>query len=516
MYKKRIKHLALKSSFCSIILILSSCSMMSPYGDDVMAKTAAAKSNIDNHVKAAESDKTNSKKEGGQVKVLDQNYVSYVQYKPLWEQGDVQVDGSLTFDQIVQLVFSARGVSVVNNSSIDKKQKYDINFSGSMSDFVSFLSERLNKYFQKNNNSIVVNDYATKTFYINAMPGNNQFQISSENDNQLGAVQDDYSSISSSGGGSNEGSKSSAKGAVDIWQDVKTAVEKLESKNGSYSIEQSSSVVTVTDTVKNLAEIGAWVKAYNKMISKQVLLKVQVLTVKLNKNFNRGIDFKDLTFPSSWNISNTVIGAVSAYNPLTDISTIGTAVNSTKSSIKLASSIIQYLQTKGQVYLTQEPLVTTLNNHAAQVEQTMLTGYVKQVTTTTSSSGSTTGGDLLQASLEPGAISSGIKLSILPHIQDDKVVLRISVDLSTIEGIKKSGSLGKEQAEIDLPVVENKEFNQISMLNNGQTLLMGGYISHDNEYNNVKNLGVSILGANSTTQATYETVLLITPYIQQQ
>ncbi|WP_119327621.1 type II secretion system protein GspD [Cysteiniphilum halobium] len=515
MYKKRIKHLALKSSFCSIILILSSCSMMSPYGDDVMAKTAAAKSNIDNHVKAAESDKTNSKKEGGQVKVLDQNYVSYVQYKPLWEQGQVKVDGSLTFDQIVQLVFSARGVSVVNNSSIDKKQKYDINFSGSMSDFVSFLSERLNKYFQKNNNSIVVNDYATKSFYINAMPGNNQFQISSENDNQLGTVQDDYSSISSSSGNSSEGSKNSAKGEVDIWRDVQNAVEKLESKNGSYSIEQSASVVTVTDAVKNLAEIGAWVNAYNKMISKQVLLKVQVLTVKLNKGFSRGIDFQQLQLKNGWSLSNTVLSAVSNYNPLVDNTTIGAAVNSTTGSIKLASSLIQYLQTKGQVYLTQEPLVTTLNNHAAQVAQTMLTGYVKQVTTTNTTTSSGGEGPLLQASLEPGAISSGIKLSILPHIQDDKVVLRISVDLSTIEGIKKSGNVDKEQAEIDLPVVENKEFNQISMLNNGQTLLMGGYISHDNEYNNLKNLGTNILGSNSTKQDTYETILLITPYIQQ-
>ncbi|MHC0448524.1 MAG: hypothetical protein ACRY3E_00235, partial [Candidatus Lariskella arthropodorum] len=61
-------------------------------------------------------------------------------------------------------------------------------------------------------------------------------------------------------------------------------------------------------------------------------------------------------------------------------------------------------------------------------------------------------------------------------------------------------------------VTTEKQFNQSAVLENGQTLLLGGYVSHAKSYSNASNFDVSALGANASSISTFETIFLITAY----
>jgi type II secretory pathway component GspD/PulD (secretin) len=163
-----------------------------------------------------------------------------------------------------------------------------------------------------------------------------------------------------------------------------------------------------------------------------------------------------------------------------------------------------------------QPSVTTLNDQVAQLAIQTQQSYLASQTGTISGQSS-----LSQQSLDPGVVTYGLQMYILPKIQNDKVFLQISSTLSDLQSISTVSQNGVVDATnpsatssaIQVPILNEKTFNQRSVLRNGQTLVLAGFksLKDNNQKNTVA--GLTPLGGLAAESNTEELVVLITPTI---
>jgi len=168
----------------------------------------------------------------------------------------------------------------------------------------------------------------------------------------------------------------------------------------------------------------------------------------------------------------------------------------------------------GHVSIATEPRLVTLNNQIAEIGINQLQGYLESIAVTTQGvTGTTT------TALTPGIVKTGFSLYILPKIKGKKVYLQISSDLSSLRNIqvftaeRQDLANGKQGtvSQIELPTVNEKIFNQRSVVESGDTLVIAGFRQVRNETANTRTFGIpSSQGAKKTN---LETIVLITPTI---
>jgi type II secretory pathway component GspD/PulD (secretin) len=121
----------------------------------------------------------------------------------------------------------------------------------------------------------------------------------------------------------------------------------------------------------------------------------------------------------------------------------------------------------------------------------------------------------------PGNIKTGLDLTIIPHIQGDKIYLSLNAILSTLQGIKTIGGDNsandegkmKNLSQIQLPQTEDRVFNQRIMAHNHNVIVLSGFKVKQNATQDNKNFGISELGGNYGLSSNIELVVLIQPTI---
>ena len=161
------------------------------------------------------------------------------------------------------------------------------------------------------------------------------------------------------------------------------------------------------------------------------------------------------------------------------------------------------------------PEVVTLNNQVAQIDISRQTTYLASSTNTLTAASGTASG-FSQTTLNPGVVSTGFKLYILPKILRQNIYLEVSSELSTLQSLQTLTSGGTSisspgSSSLQLPVVDGKHFNLRSVVPSGSTLIIAGFNSVDSVAGTNSSFGVKS-GAN-TDQKDVQTILLITPTI---
>ncbi|MDO9550824.1 MAG: hypothetical protein Q7J03_07605, partial [Methanoregula sp.] len=110
--------------------------------------------------------------------------------------------------------------------------------------------------------------------------------------------------------------------------------------------------------------------------------------------------------------------------------------------------------------------VTTLNNQVAPVQVGRQTSYLASSTTTVSEGLSTT-------ALQPGVVTTGFSMNLVPHLLDsNNLLLQYAMDISSLLGITSVTSGG---STIQVPEIETRNFLQRVRLNSGDTLVVTGF-----------------------------------------
>lgn len=275
------------------------------------------------------------------------------------------------------------------------------------------------------------------------------------------------------------------------------------------SFSKTTGVFNITDRPDVLDRVQTYLDAENEKITKQILINVEVISVKLTDKDQYGIDwslvYKSVSGNWGFGLNNKFPGID------------GSAVNSTISILDTASSpwagskaIIQALSQQGRVSSYRAPSVTTLNLQAAPVQIGKVKGYLASSQTTQSANvGSTT-------ALIAGSITSGFNMSLVPMVMPaNQLLMQLAINMSgepTFETIE-SGESKMQNPSYDLQI-----FDQSVKLRSGQTLVLSGF---DQTTENATKSGLGsasnfLFGGGGSRDTNRDVVvLMITPIIME-
>ena len=298
-----------------------------------------------------------------------------------------------------------------------------------------------------------------------------------------------------SGGGGGGGTTSvSGSEQTNLLQDVDTQLQLLKSEAGTVIFNQMAGLIFATDFRRNLDTIASFLEMVENAVSRQVVIEAKIIEVKLNDDFQSGIDW------------TAILG-----NTLRMTQRVGTLqggfnLNVTNDDF---TAVIQALSQHGTVNVLSSPTVSTLNNQAA----VMRVGTQDVFFTTTTQVDST--GRIVQSSTAPATINVGVVLDVTPQISSDGIItMNIHPTITERTGHATSPD------GLTVPIVDIRESDTVVRVAEGETVMLAGLISDRTleQVNKIPILGdIPVLG-NLFKRVTRENrktdmVILLTPTI---
>ena len=256
-----------------------------------------------------------------------------------------------------------------------------------------------------------------------------------------------------------------------LYSIISRNIKEMLTKKGKYFINPKDGLIWVKDRISNVNEVAAYIKRINKFLSKQVFLKVEVIDVSLNKEFQAGINwnllfnqaFKSNVFGAD---SLSVSAQLASSNNIVNAPYIG--FNGTGSN----SAIINALRTQGTVDVISQPRLVLMDGQTRLISSGTITPYVSSIQTMALS--------LSQTETYPviSQIQTGLSISFTPHIdfKDNSVSVTLSLIDNSITSYQ-SFSVGGES--FSNPVIESKSFSDTVNVKSDSTILVGGILTTD-------------------------------------
>ena len=255
------------------------------------------------------------------------------------------------------------------------------------------------------------------------------------------------------GGGGGGGSSTSISGSeqTDLLGDIEAALQQLKSENGSVVYNQMAGLIFATDFNQNLDMIGTYLEMVQNAVNRQVIIEARIIEVKLNDDFQAGIDWS----------------AIVANLSLTQA--FGTARSgfTMQSGDGNFSALVQALNQRGTVNVLSSPTVATLNNQPA----VMRVGTQDVFFTTTTQVDPRTG-TIVQTATQANTINEGVVLDVTPNISADGIItmnIHPTITERTGQATSPDGS--------SVPIVDVRESDTIVRVAEGETIVISGLIS---------------------------------------
>lgn len=459
---------------------------------------------------------------------------------PPWLKNRIVISGDqLPFSYYSRTIGSGAGSNILTKYQIglDPSTNVSLNYAGTVKGALDLLASKTGYVYTIEHNRIYWQAFITRTFDVAFMPGASDYLMgktssggtgaSTSNSGTSGTVSNYVSSDSS------ENEYSNLSGKLSIWQDLDNTIKQLLSDKGKVTVSQATTSVTVHDKPTNVELIGKYINNLNHNLSKQVLVKVQVLEITLENDYDFGINWQLIVkaFHNSPFVVNANYGTPISIKALTSqagsltVPQFGTQGNGKNPSYTI---LMNALNQQGKTSIVTEPRVLCMNNQVSVIRIVTQNGYVASVQNTTLAGAGAGASSLntVTSQITPGTVITGLTLYILPKILNDNVFLQLNADLSTNDGFdtftagtaasatsSSGGAATGPSTSVQLPNITEKHFNQRSVIHSGDTLILSGFKQVINRANANQFLTVQALGGKAAQQQSKETIVLITPYV---
>ena len=317
----------------------------------------------------------------------------------------------------------------------------------------------------------------------------------------------------------------------DFWERMAGEIEAImnNGKEGFKApmpvVNSNAGLVSVTGTKAQLERVDEYISKLNKSLKKQVMIDVRIVSVDLNNEYQRGVDWSkfDLSFNSylggnpatpsqftfgRWNETHTAWDIITpSMNPIRGGFILQGAVN-----INL-EGVINFLDTTGATRVVSSPKIMTMNNQQALISVGDNINY--QITNTIIGTETKTE----NVDIKQYSTFIGILLNLLPEVSDDgKIMLRINPSLNTFK--YKEDNIRQNTPRTIAPDTMQKKLSSVVHINSGDTVVLGGLISQQSGDGTTKVPGLSsipVLGylfkSEKKILRNTELVFIITPRI---
>ena len=317
----------------------------------------------------------------------------------------------------------------------------------------------------------------------------------------------------------------------DFWERMAGEIEAImnNGKEGFKAplpvVNSNAGLVSVTGTKAQLERVDEYISKLNKSLKKQVMIDVRIVSVDLNNEYQRGVDWSkfDLSFNSylggnpatpsqftfgRWNDTHTAWDIVTpSMNPIRGGFILQGAVN-----INL-EGVINFLDTTGTTRVVSSPKIMTMNNQQALISVGDNINYQITNSIANNETGTT------NVDVEQYSTFIGILLNLLPEISDDgKIMLRINPSLNSFK--YQEDNRRQTTPRTIAPDTMQKKLSSVVHINSGDTVVLGGLISQESGDGTTKVPGlgnIPVLGylfkSEKKILRNTELVFIITPRI---
>jgi len=443
-------------------------------------------------------------------------------HQPLWLHDPIHVHTEgLPFRAVLRTILDKHPVSVSLDASIEADKPISMRYEGTVQGALETLAH-LSDYHVSwpNRDQLDWSAFETKSYDVSFMPGNSNYLVGQQaNSNSRARTSGDQTVGESPLSQINDEQYSNLKASLSVWKDLKTGLQRIQSKEGHVSISEATTSVSVTDRPSRVRAMTRYIQSMNNYLSKEVLVRVQVLEIRLNKDFNYGVNWNAVA-NKLFNTPFTLTGTLA---DITNLSSNSLVVTSTTTEPQVAigntsQTVVKALSEQGQVRIVTQPQVMTLNNQMASIRITKNIGYIESVSQTQNEVG-----NFNTSSVVPGTVTDGFTLYVLPKIHGDRVFLQVSSTIANLDrldktstiptGVTVSSSSAQQFQAIQLPTLSQKAFNERSVVRSGDTLIMAGYKRLEDQTSDASLFGIPPLGGKGAMRSNIETLVLITPVI---
>ena len=440
---------------------------------------------------------------------------------PEWMKSRVSMQAhNMPLTMLMRRLLRRSHINVTYDNTVLSRRLVSLDYTGSLRGALENIAAQTNYHFRLGKAGLTWSAFITKTFNISFMPGDSHYLVGRTRNHQNNNNQ--YSGQGTHISRVDDQQYSNLEGQLSVWQDLRKTLNQLKSKEGRVIISESTTTATVIDHPSNMRRIAEYIDELNQSLSQEVSIRVQVLDIELNKDFNLGINWNLVAHNLGKNIPDfNLIGNMGSATNLAANSMVEHDRNSALAGLRVgningASSLISALSKQGKLRVVTKPEVVTMNNQIASIRITQDTSYVESVNQSYAQNYVTT-------SIKPGTVTDGFTLYLLPKIQGSKVYMQISSTISNLIRLEKqstipSGTSGDQSGNsqynaIEVPTIAEKVFNQRSVVLSGSTLIIAGYKRLRDETANATLFGLSALGGKGAHTKNVETLVLITPTI---
>ncbi len=269
----------------------------------------------------------------------------------------------------------------------------------------------------------------------------------------------------------------------------------------SVVINPQSGVVVVRAMPAEQRDVSVFLNASQLSVERQVILEAKILEVELNDGYQAGVNWAGIANLGRSSVSigrssggfrtnsgaNTGVQLVTATPDANGTPTANSAIDGfTYNPLLTATngvfgfaianqnfaSLLEFLQTQGNVQVLSSPRIATLNNQKAVLKVGTDEFFVTSVSTTTTTGTATT--TTPTVTLQP--FFSGIALDVTPQIDENNIItLHVHPSVSKVSTVNKLVDLGTA-GSINLPLASSNvsETDSIIRAQDGQVVAIGG------------------------------------------
>lgn len=331
---------------------------------------------------------------------------------------------------------------------------------------------------------------------------------------------------------------------TDFWGELKMALVALVGTEGGRSVilNPMSGVILVKGLPQDLRTVENYLRATQLIIERQVMLEAKIVDVSLKDEFQAGVNWA--AFGTSGKLKtaggvvrpgttlNTTGGGASISNSAINIlpGTAGSLISSANGAAFAGlalqtdnfSSLLNFLESQGNVQVLSSPRIATLNNQKAVLKVGSDEYYVTNVSSTTTTG--TTGGATTTPSITLAPFFSGISLDVTPQIDENNaIILHVHPAVSVVSEKQKVIDLGS-MGNFVLPLATSaiNETDSIVRVTDGNIVAIGGLMKQEQASDRAQVPGLGdtpflggLFGQRSKSFQKRELVILIKPTIIQ-
>lgn len=402
--------------------------------------------------------------------------------------------------------------SSIQNNTTD----LEMNYEGTLSGYLDLLAARAGISWEYREGMISLHRLVTKVFTLKALPGTTTF------DSSIGKTATTNSGTNGSTSGFNSTSNIAMNSKFGVWTAVEASIKSMLSPAGKMAMSEASGNITVTDTRDVVDQVGRLLDSENATLTRQVAMRVEVLSVRLNSGNEYGIDWDGvfnqlagsymLRFQSPASLVTAAAGSlgVSVVAPVSGGSTTQQRYGGTQAFFKALNSY-------GKVSVVTTANALTLNRQPVPVAITNQVGYLAEITPAPAGAAGGAGGT---PGLKAGTVTTGFLLNLLPTVLDsNSILLQFSVGISDLNRINTvSSGVGANQQSIQTPEISGTEFLQKVAMRPGETLVLSGYERSVGQYDRrtlAEGAPVGLGGSFAGTNNREAVIILVTPVLSE-